>query len=352
MSGPATTGLLISFAVCLTLTPVTRELCWRLGMLDLPGPLKIHSRPIPRLGGVAVALSIAAGTAITIGDHLRANAFFFAALGALWITGIADDLRGLSPYARLAAQIASGALLWLGGWRVLAGHWLPAAGAISLILVCLAVAVFANAFNFLDGSDGLAAGVAAIASASWLAITCGMPHDPLSPAVAACLAGACSAFLLFNFAPATIHLGDSGSTIVGFCVALLALSRPGAAQTAPSFALMTLLISAVPIADFAFAIIRRLRCRASLLQGDRLHLYDQMLARGRSPRTVALILYGITAGLGFASWLSLRLDFAGRLTIWVLSLAGLLMLSIRLGPLGGEDRESRLPQPEKLAATK
>jgi UDP-GlcNAc:undecaprenyl-phosphate/decaprenyl-phosphate GlcNAc-1-phosphate transferase len=343
---------LVSFVGCMILTPAVRAACTHYRILDFPGPLKIHTRPVPRLGGIAIALSIAAGILVSAPGNLRPYAFVLAALGVVWIAGVADDLRTISPYARLAAQIVSGVLIWLGGWRFLPGGFLPRTGAFSLVLICAVIALFTNALNFLDGSDGLAPGVAAIIGAAWLVISHALAHDQLTPAVAVCLAGSCTAFLFYNFAPATIHLGDSGSTVLGFCIGLLALSPPQAANEASSLAAATFLISILPIVDFAFAVFRRLRSGGSPLQGDRFHIYDRMLARGYSARAVALCFYATTTAMSLAAWLSLQLGTIQRLMIWILGVAGVLIFAIWLGALGGDDRKIRRAQPAKLAAPK
>ncbi|MGH9563026.1 MAG: glycosyltransferase family 4 protein, partial [Terracidiphilus sp.] len=240
-------GALVSFAACLALTPVVRKLCLRYGAVDRPGPLKIHSHLVPRLGGLAVTLSIAAGVLLPNRQDARANALFFAALAVIWLAGFVDDLRSISPYARLVAQVVSGTISWCGGWRFTFAGQLPTSGAVSLVAVCFLVVLFANSFNFLDGSDGLAAGVAAVVGASYLVISQGAADaDPFARLIAACLFGSCVAFLVYNFAPAKIHLGDSGSTVLGFCVAFLALIAPHSIHPVSLLQLSPLLIAGVP----------------------------------------------------------------------------------------------------------
>ncbi len=332
----------------MALVPAVRALCLRYSFVDFPGPLKIHSRPMPRLGGVAIAMSFAVGMLIASRNNRGGVALAFAALGVVWLAGLFDDLRTLSPYARLVAQIASGIILWAGGYRFLCGNILPATGAIGLILVCTLVVVFTNTFNFLDGSDGLATGVAAIAGAAFLLITRGAAPGR-SPLVAACLAGSCSAFLFYNWAPASIYLGDCGSTFIGLCVALLALSPSQAARASSPVAIVLLTIAALPVADFALAVFRRLRSRRSPLQGDRSHIYDVMLARGWTPRAIALFFYAITVALSAAAWLSLWFGLLGSLWILTASMAGIIALVISLGALRGNNREIRLDRRGKFA---
>ena len=336
-------GTLVSFAACLALTPVVRNLCLRYGAVDRPGPLKIHSHPIPRLGGLAVAISIAAGVLFSNRQDARANALFFAALAVIWLAGFVDDLRGISPYARLVAQVFSGTFLWLGGWRFTFAGQLPTSGAISLVPVCFLVVLFANSFNFLDGSDGLATGVAAIVGASYLVISRGAAADPFARLVAAYLFGSCSAFLVYNFAPAKIHLGDSGSTVLGFCAAFLASNPPYSTRPVSLLQLSPLLIAGVPLVDTSLAVVRRLTSNHSVLRGDRSHIYDQMLAREWSPRLTAVAIYAITIGLAVAAWLAVSGGMRLFLFVWALSLAGLLTFAIRLGCLGAGKEESASP---------
>ena len=219
MNAASAIGGAIAFVVVVLLVPVIIRLCERRRLFDAPGPLKIHSRPIPRLGGVAVALAVAAA-AFVASPRLAAREWpFFAALSLIWSTGLADDLRGLSPVFRLAAQITAGVLLWRGGLHI------PSLGSgyLDLAAVSLFVVASVNAWNFVDGSDGLAAGVTCIVALTYATLPAGSAN-PFSHLLAWSLTGACAAFLFANFPPAKIFLGDSGSNFVGFCVAFLALS--------------------------------------------------------------------------------------------------------------------------------
>jgi UDP-GlcNAc:undecaprenyl-phosphate/decaprenyl-phosphate GlcNAc-1-phosphate transferase len=201
----------ISFIAALILFPVVANMCVRWSLYDSPGPLKIHAQPIPRLGGVAIVLALTAG-ALAVSYSLQTPAWcFWIALALIWTAGFLDDIRGLSPILRLGAQIGAGALLWNGGWRLpFVGN-----GIVGLIAVCLFAILFANAFNFLDGSDGLCAGVAGIIAFAYVALP-GAALSPLGIAVAWSVLGATSAFLFANSPPRDyLHggFGEHGSRI-------------------------------------------------------------------------------------------------------------------------------------------
>ncbi len=331
----------MSFATCLALTPVVRCLSIRFGAVDLPGPLKLHARPIPRLGGIAMVLAIAAGIAVTTRLDLTSHSSAFAALAIIWLAGVADDLWTISPGARLAAQITAGIVLWMGGWRFLIGGLFPRTGAASLMLVCAVVVLFANSFNFFDGSDGLAAGVSEIAASTYLLASRHFPHDPFAVSVAGCLIGSCAAFLFYNFPPAGIFLGDSGSTLLGFCIALLALAPSRSLPPLGPLVLAPLFAAALPITDAALAVARRVRASVSPLAGDRRHVYDLMLARGWSTRRVALACYAITMLLSFIAWSAMRLGTAESILVLVATVAGLLVFEGWFGALEPDRKESR-----------
>lgn len=351
MNSPAALGAIVSFIICIALTPVVRTLCIRIGAVDHPGPLKIHSHPTPRLGGAAVVISICAGLLFATRFHARGSTSLFAALALLWITGLADDLRDLSPYARLAAQISSAIILWLGGWRLALASELGSGSTISLTLVCMLVVCFVNSLNFLDGADGLAAGVAAIIGAAYVTIARGVAHDSFTVSVAACLAAACAAFLPFNWPKSRIFLGDSGSTVLGFCVALLALDSPGTPPKPLSLALAPFILAGLPVVDAALTVARRIRNHRSILLGDRRHLYDAWLARGWPPRSVALLAYAATIALAILAWLAVHPSLRAILYSSGISVAALLILAIRLGSLRTVQRRFRLGRSNRFTSS-
>jgi UDP-GlcNAc:undecaprenyl-phosphate/decaprenyl-phosphate GlcNAc-1-phosphate transferase len=320
-------GLVALLSVSL-LVPLVKMLCFRFNLYDQPGPLKIHTLPVPRLGGVAIATALIVGTAVGAGSSSRAASLPLGAFLLVWISGLVDDIRGLHPAVRLVAQIGAGILLWQGGWRInILNNF-----TFDLFATCFFVALFVNAFNFLDGADGIASGVAAIIALGYLGIPASL-HSPLGHTVAWSLLGACLAFLANNFPPARIFLGDSGSTLIGFSIAFLGLDLYRAGGTANSPLLFSLLITVVPLLDTALAVLRRMRSRAPLLYGDRRHFYDLFFARGWTARRVALTCYGVAASLAVASLLTLRLNFAQALFASGLIVAGLLCAAVQMGSL-------------------
>jgi UDP-GlcNAc:undecaprenyl-phosphate/decaprenyl-phosphate GlcNAc-1-phosphate transferase len=294
----------LSFAVCAALLPLVRRAAFYFQVHDQPGHLKIHSVPTPRLGGVAMMLAIVIGLTVSnYGSPLHLVHFYFA-LGVIWYVGFIDDLLNLPPGVRLLAQLAAGFLLSQTRWNLtLFNHPI-----LDSILTCLFVAVFVNAFNFLDGSDGIAGGVAALVALGYAAVYA-TPTTSAGGAVAWSLLGACLGFLAYNFPPARIFMGDSGSTMLGFLIAFLSLDFYRVHHRIGSHWLLPLVFAALPLMDFFLAVIRRLRNRVSPFSGDRGHFYDLLLDRGWSSLHVALGAYAVTGALLVVGWLCIHPDW-------------------------------------------
>jgi UDP-GlcNAc:undecaprenyl-phosphate GlcNAc-1-phosphate transferase len=326
---------LIAFLAVLLLVPLVRVLCTKFRLYDLPGPLKIHTQPIPRLGGVAIALALILGVVAVRLPVGRSARFLLAAAMLVWISGLIDDVRGLHPAIRLIMQISAGFLLVHAGWTVpLCGNAMTDAAA-----TCLYVVLFTNAFNFLDGADGIAAGVAAIIAIGYIELP-NAAQNALGHASAWSLLGACAGFLLFNFPPAKIFMGDSGSSILGFVIVLLGLAvcrETGPAKSAFPLLLFSVLAAALPLVDALLAVLRRIRRRASPLLGDRGHFYDLLLARGWAARQVALACYAVTAALVMTGWITMRLRFPEAILVDALIGLAMLVTSTRLGALRSQD---------------
>lgn len=329
MHANAWTIALTSFGVCAGVLPIVRRVAVLWNLYDAPtGPLKIHSIPIPRIGGVALVGGLVAGVAASGVGFGYPILGFYLALTLIWAAGFVDDLRGLSAASRLAVQIGAAILLSQTPWRLL----LFGNGMLDTAATCLFVAVFANAFNFLDGADGLAGGVAGIVGLGY-AVVYGIPVLSAGGAIAWGLLGSCLGFLVFNFPPARIFMGDSGSTTLGVVVAFLGLDFYRVHHGLGSHLLVPIVFAALPLMDFFIAVLRRLRRRVSPFSGDRQHFYDLLLQQGWSARRVVLGAYAVTTIFLALGWLCNQRDWTSSLVLLFLVLAYLLTTAIRLGSL-------------------
>jgi len=274
----------IAATVTFALVPDVIRFSEHENLLDRPGPLKIHTRPVSRLGGVAIFFAVTASLFLAVSELRNVRILsFFMALTVIFLTGLLDDLRGLPPAPRLIAQFFAGAILWLGGWRA------PLFGspAVDLLATCFVLTLFVHALNFLDGSDGLAAGFAGILAVGFASAPSAALASPFAHTLAWALFGVCAAFLAYNL-PSKLHLGDAGSNVIGFSLGFLAIECINTRPLGDSRdILFPFVAAAVPILDLLAAIIRRVRAGRSPLSGDRNHLYDALLTRGWTPRGVA-----------------------------------------------------------------
>ncbi len=333
-----------AFASTVALVPAVRALCIRLRLFDSPGHLKTHVQPVPRLGGAAIFVAVLTAT-ILADPHRALPAWpFFAALALVFAAGFADDLLGVSPTFRLAAQFAAGVLLWTGGWRFA----LFGSSALGVVAVCACVAALANAVNLLDGMDAIATGTAGVIAFAYLALPAAF-LSPFARTVAWTLAAACAGFLIYNWPPAKLFLGDGGSNTLGFVIAFLAVDFYRARPATNSALIFPLLVAAVPLLDAVFAALRRLRNRGSPFQGDRRHIYDLMAAHGWPIRRIAFSLYAITAAFAAIGRYAVR---SSSWWSWIGEVAGVglfLCVAVRLGSLRADTSAvSAIPETSRL----
>lgn len=299
----------ISLAVTYVLTPLVTRLATKWGMVDMPDPRKIHASATPRGGGIAVFAGVhAACAAIYLlpwpysSGNLDASwwhTVLFAS-GALLVVGIVDDIRGLKPWVKLCGQTVAASIMLKAGWsfQMLLGHQLPM--WLDVVLTLVWVLFFINAFNLIDGLDGLSTGlgiIAALGMAGCLLVR-NLPGDAL---VLVALVGACAAFLRFNFHPASVFLGDTGSMFIGFFLASVALGT-GSKGTVLVSVGVPLLAAGVPAFDVMLALWRRsfwngkgvtANFPGSLMSADMDHLHHRMLTWGIDQKGVAVCLYAI-----------------------------------------------------------
>lgn len=319
---------IVAFIACVAVLPLVRHFALRWRLHDPPGPLKLHTVPTSRLGGVALGCGLLAGISVA-GSGLYLHAwYFYLALLLIWSIGLLDDFYSLSPAIRLAAQMGAGFLVSRTQWNlaIFGSPFLDACAT------CLFVVVFVNAFNFVDGADGLAAGITGMVSLGYLALYSGQAGS-VGATVAWSLVGSCVAFLLFNFPPAKIFMGDSGSTMMGFLIAFLGLDFYRVHHSIGTHLLLPLVFAGLPLFDFALAVVRRLKKGISPFSGDRQHFYDLLLQQGWAARPVALTAYVATGSLVFGGWLCNQFNWLVATVVFVILFLSMFAMAVRLGSL-------------------
>ncbi|MFW5798744.1 MAG: MraY family glycosyltransferase [Planctomycetota bacterium] len=297
------------------LVGLVRHVATRVDFVDRPAGRKAHARPVPYGGGVAIVLSVLAVMAVGmlmargIGDELLPGtvrsflethrAGLVSRTGRLGmilggglvlaVMGLVDDARGMSAWLKLAVQVAVATGLAVAGVRITVFVQAPWVGGVLTVVWIVGIA---NAFNFLDNMDGLSAGVGLVVSVM-LAVVAMMTGNLFIGLASLVLAGALAGFLLYNFHPASIFMGDTGSLFVGYLLAVLAVENTFYVEGATRWAVVVLPLAlfAVPIYDVVVVTIIRLRRGQSPLQGDRSHFSHRLLDRGLSTVSSVLVIY-------------------------------------------------------------
>ncbi len=321
----ALTGISYGFVKYLILWTERRQI------MDIPNERSSHTTPTPRGGGLAIVILTLAGWLIY---GLIAQVDFFTIvlpyiLGGILIATISwiDDLRSLTPYQRFAAQFAGAILIVIG-----IGYWhqidIPYLGSITIaafgiIITLLWIVGLTNAYNFMDGIDGIAAGQALISGLGWVLLAWGHPSMALVKVLGLLIAGSSLGFLIHNWSPARIFMGDVGSAFLGFSFAVIPLlivdGRPG-------FALVGILMCWVFLFDTVLTFTRRLIRGENVLAPHRSHLYQRLVIVGYRARSVTL-LYMLFAVIGVVA---ARLWFAGDANVKIVIIAFMLLLCFGL----------------------
>ena len=256
------------------------------GLMDVPdGERKLQARPIPKVGGIAVALAFTVVFLVAVGFSGDVTAFqllasvLLPALGVA-VLGFVDDIKPLDPWLRLAIQTLLALSVWWMGTRI----ELSGITAIDLVLTVLWIVGLTNAMNLLDNADGLAAGTSVISSLGAAAIA-GIYGQFFMAGLALALAGVAAGFLWHNWSPATVYLGDSGSYFLGFLLAVVTLRLRPVGLELPWSALIPLLLAALPIADTCFVVVRRVREGRHPFMPGRDHLSHALADRSLSTRS-------------------------------------------------------------------
>ncbi len=311
-------AFLLAFSVTVLTVPFVRLLSERLGAIDIPNSRKIHARPLPRLGGVSIFIGFLLPFIVLMPPE-RPFIAFATGLSLIFVVGLVDDIRGLGPIVKLVWQVIAAGVVLAGGIGIISMtdpisgnviafdqlripmeilgfefNIIPLANLISVVWI---VALL-NTVNFLDGMDGLASGIVTITATiiALIAIFALAPTvEEIEVAIIAILlAGACVGFLVFNWHPSSIIMGDSGSYAIGFILAVIAIY--GGAKTG-----VGILVLGVALVDTAWAVMRRIYNRKSIFAPDRGHIHHQLLDSGLTQVQVVLHLYTVAVTIGVAA---------------------------------------------------
>jgi UDP-GlcNAc:undecaprenyl-phosphate GlcNAc-1-phosphate transferase len=300
-------GAILALGIVILLTPAVGGMARLLGVVDEPGARRLNRRAVPRLGGLALFFGIFVPALAFLPLGRETKGLLLGAAVATTV-GAVDDFRGLVWWEKLGGQIAAAAIptgfgIWVHRFTfpVVGVHALPE--WVGVPLTVLWIVAIMNMVNFLDGLDGLAAGVCAISGFTFclIALSLGRPQPAI---LAAVVLGACIGFLRHNFYPARIFMGDSGALLLGFVLA--ALSVQGLLKTAAVATLLfPLIVLAVPIIDTSFVVAKRLKYGRPVYTADSWHLHHRFMNIGFSQRRAAVTMWAWCAVLAGAA-LSLR----------------------------------------------
>ncbi len=350
---------LVAVVVSFIATPGVIWLSRRIGAIDHPNDRKVHANPTPTLGGTAIFLGILVAGIVAYNMVEFRDLFTSSsqplgiAIGAIVIfaLGVIDDFRPIHAPVKLAGQIFTAGILFLAGvkmeYLLLPDQVLSLGDDVSVLLTVFWLVAMMNAVNLVDGLDGLAAGIVAIAASAFFVYTfrlgeLGYSLPSAAPLLSILIVGAALGFLRYNFHPARIFMGDSGSMLLGLVLGATTVTGIGSAGAAPSPSpsgvflayvplVIPLTVLAVPLLDAMFAIVRRARKRRSVWHADKEHLHHRLMDLGHGHRAAVLVMYvwsTLAAGTGLA------LAFLDRdEVIWALPLAVTALVLYTLFPL-------------------
>ena len=338
-----------AFLATFACTPLAKRLAKRWGAIDYPSKRRINTVPVPRLGGLAVFCGLIAALIVeiagikllgwppvlvphpsmTISYPLLAISFLI-----IVVTGAIDDVKQLSPKMKLAGQLLAACVAAAGGLLIgnivnpfSAGTYIEL-GFLAYPITVLYLVAFTNIINLIDGLDGLATGIAGIASLSMFSFAV-LSGRGDAAALAIALFGACLAFLRYNFNPASIFLGDSGSLLLGFAlgtISLLNVSRTAALTSL----IIPLIVAGVPILDTLSAIVRRTRAHVSIGQADKGHIHHRLIQEGYDQRQAVLLIYAWCLLLSIGAVVINQTGVELRIVIFIVLLVSSAFFAMRL----------------------
>lgn len=292
-------AVIISFIM----TPLARKLAIKVGALDIPkDSRKIHQKPMPYFGGLAIYVSIISCMFVYM-PHTTTNLFIMAGATIIVLTGIVDDMYGMPAKVKMLLQVIAAVVAIKGGVQI---HFITnplSITGMSYLLTWLSIPItlfwivgITNTINLIDGLDGLASGVASIAATTLLFTAATLGHDFIMMQCAI-IAGASLGFLPFNFNPAKIFMGDTGSLLLGYMLAVTSVSGMVKSVAAVALAVPVFALG-LPIFDTTFAIIRRYINKKPIMEADKDHLHHKLMKIGLNQRQTVLVMYFISMMLG------------------------------------------------------
>ena len=328
---------LVALLATLLATPLAKCIAQHLGAIDKPDERRINKVPIPRMGGIGIALGLVAAVAVQVAGtkllgwptvfvpHMQLQGVDYklltVAVVIVFLTGAIDDVRNLKPRQKLLGQIFAACVAAASGLVIgnvanpFTAELIPI-GWLAYPITVVYLVAFTNIINLIDGLDGLAAGITAISCAAMFYLS--YEAHQIDAAVLACiLAGCCLGFLRYNFNPASIFMGDCGSNMLGFLlgvIALLGVNRVAAATTL----IVPLVIAGVPIIDTFAAIVRRRRGHTAISQADTGHIQHRLIKQGFDQRQAALMIYGWSILLAAGAIIMTKVALPLRFVVFIL----------------------------------
>ncbi len=340
----------VAFFFSFISTPVVKMWAVKVKAMDIPKDARrMHKHPIPRLGGMAIIFGFLVAVLCFYGKWDRKIMAMFAGSAIIAIMGVVDDIKALDAKPKFFIQILAALIVIIGGdlkIDVLTNpnffsdnaYWvLPE--WLSIVLSIVWIVFITNAVNFIDGLDGLAAGVSAIMSVSLVFIAVRVGEYPVA-IIGTSLMGACFGFLPYNFNPAKIFMGDTGSTFLGFILATLSIQGVFKSYAIISFA-VPLLILGLPLFDAAFAMLRRISKGQSPMKADRGHLHHRLIDMGFSQKQTVFILYAISGVLGITAVVLAESNALRAILILLCVIIFILIEALLIKPNEDKDTEDK-----------
>lgn len=334
-------AFVIALIVTYICTPLVRTLAVKIGAIDAPDARKVHQVSIPRLGGLAIYVGYMVSLLYSVKDISSVKGLLIGSV-ILVAVGIWDDVKQIGPKTKLLGQIVAALMLPIFDNAIhfisIGDHMLYLE-YLSIPLTVFWIVGFTNIVNLIDGLDGLAAGISLIACIAICIVTLQMGQVDLA-CITLALAGAACGFLRYNFNPAKIFMGDTGSMLLGYTMA--AISVMGSVKTAATVGLVVpVIVLGLPILDTLFAIVRRRINGRPVFQPDKGHLHHRLLAMGLTQKQAVLLMYAITAVLGCVSIVAAKANFTIGLLLVVLILCACVWTATRIGIIAKDNEIDR-----------